>query len=299
MIFAQEPGHRAGFVALVGPPNAGKSTLLNRLMNFPLAITSPRHQTTRQKISGILNGEKCQAVFLDTPGFLSPRNAFEKSMCSAIKRSILDDSDIICLLCAHGEKEILPEYLAMISTSKKIRFLVVNKLDISGRRKTEEVAEKYSGELKPTRTFFISALKGTGVEELKSAILNNLPYSPPYYPKEQITPQWERFFAAEIVRQVIFETFSSEIPYRTAVELDIFNEGKNRPDYLHANIHVSKNSLKPIVIGKRGSKLKMIREEAQALLQKFFMRKVKLEISVKVTKDWENKPQFLKTLNYE
>ena len=296
---ANDSNFKAGFVSILGLPNAGKSTLLNALTGYKLAIISPKPQTTRNKITGILNGKNYQAIFLDTPGFLSPHNLFEKSMMKSINTATFQDSDLICLIT----EPILPNeknlfFYEKIAKAELPLFLIINKIDASTKEQIATASKAYANLLKPKAVFEISALNGNGIKELKAGIMKELPLSPPFYSPDEITTKWERFFAAEIIREQIFKLFKNEIPYLTAIEIDTFKENTDIPDYIHANIHVSKKSVKPIIIGHRGSSLKRIRENAERNLEKFITRKIKLELTVKITKDWQNDRVFLKNIGF-
>ena len=290
---------KAGFVSILGLPNAGKSTLLNALTGYKLAIISPKPPTTRNKITGILNGKNYQAVFLDTPGFLNPHNLFEKSMLKSINVATFQDSDLICLITEPilpNEKN-LPFYEKLAKAELPL-FLIINKIDASTKEQVAAAHKAYCDLLNPKAVFEISALNGNGVKELKAGITNRLPISPPYYSPDEITTKWERFFAAEIIREQIFKLFKNEVPYLVAVEIDTFKENSGFPDYVHANVHVSKKSVKPIIIGHKGKSLRTIRENSEKNLEKFISRKIKLELTVKITKDWQNDRVFLKNIGF-
>lgn len=285
----------SGFVSIIGLPNAGKSTLLNKLVNFPLAIISPKPQTTRRKIAGIMNGPGFQAVFLDTPGFLNPKTPFEKKMRSGIKEAVISDCDIICCLCEPGGGAIPADYLSMLKEGRKKVFLAVNKTDISTEKSVKETAAEWERVLEPDGIFKISALTGKGVAELKNRMIAALPFSPPFYPPDQVTPLWERFLVSEIIRETIFNLLAREIPYTAAVETDVFRE--KPPVYVHAVIHVSKESAKPIMLGKGGRKIRRIREISEKKISAVLGVAVKLDLSVKVTENWQRDRRFLKNLD--
>jgi len=292
---------RAGFVAITGLPNVGKSTLLNALIGARLSIISPKPQTTRNNIKGILNTPGHQTIFVDTPGMLTPRNLFEKSMSGDIKRAASEDSDLALLVV---EPRVPPaekmEFFERMRSMSTPLYLVVNKTDTCGKDASEAVktAEFFSGMLPVKKVFLISALGGAGVKELKAGILAAMPEHPAYYPEDQMTDRWERFYAAELIREQIFNLFSEEIPYATAVEIEVFKETEGIPDYILAAVHVARQTQKPIIIGKGGRQIKILREKAQAALEKFLGRPVKLELQVKVTPDWQNNPQFLESIGF-
>jgi GTP-binding protein Era len=291
---------RAGFVSITGLPNVGKSTLLNALLGTRLSIISPKPQTTRNNIKGILNTPGHQTVFVDTPGMLSPRNLFEKTMCGAIHRAASEDSDLALLVVEPrvppADKLCFFEQLRFVSAPL---YLVINKIDLlSGPAPSEpDKAAAYFASILPVKkTFCLSALGGKGVKELRQDILETMPEHPPYYPVDQMTDRWERFYAAELIREQIFSLFSDEIPYAAAVEIEVFREAEGSPDYILAAVHVARQTQKPIIIGKGGRMIKELREKSEKALAGFLGRPVKLELQVKVTADWQNNPGFLRDI---
>lgn len=289
------PNFRAGFIPLTGLPNAGKSTLMNQLCATRISIVSDKPQTTRNNILGILNAKKFQAVFVDTPGFLSPRNKFEKAMENSIKRASTEEGDAVVLL---SEPSLPPEEkLPLFAPLKKLQcplFLVINKMDIANKEKAEETAEFFKKFLPVTETFFISALNGSNVGKLRTAIQKTLPEHPAYYPQDQITDRWERFYAAEIIREQIFRIFSQEIPYSAAVQIESFREIPGKSDEIYAVIHVARDGQKGIIIGKGAKMLKQLRENSEKAIIKFLGRPVMLHLHVKTTENWQNNTDFLK-----
>ena len=291
---------RAGFVPITGLPNAGKSTLLNALCGTRLSIISEKPQTTRNNILGILNAKSFQAVFVDTPGFLKARNLFEKSMETAIKRAAGEDGDL-CLLIA--EPSLPPEAkFALFEPLKRVScplYLAINKMDKEkDKARAETAAARYASFLPIAKTFYISALAGNGVGALRSAIEAALPLHEPFYPQDQLTDRWERFYAAEIIREQIFKSYSQEIPYSAAVEIESFRETPGRPDQVMAAIHVSRQGHKPILIGKGGRAIRLLRERSLKALGSFLGRPVELQLHVKVTPGWQDNLEFLREIGF-
>ncbi|MHB0997559.1 MAG: GTPase Era [Elusimicrobiales bacterium] len=291
---------RAGFVPITGLPNAGKSTLMNSLCGTRLSIISDKPQTTRNNILGILNGKDYQAVFVDTPGLLKARNLFERSMEGAIKRAARDEGDLCILIAEPG----LPpaDKVPLFDPLKTVRcplFLVVNKLDKENTPDRAKAAEEFYSKLLPvTQVFLISALNGGGLKELKAAIKASLPEHPPYYPQDQLTDRWEKFYAAEIIREQIFKMYSQEVPYSSAVEIEVFRETPGREDQVLAAIHVARDGQKPIIIGRGGSMIKRLREASEKAISAFLRRPVELHLTVKVTPGWQDNPVFLKEIGF-
>ncbi len=291
---------RAGFVPITGLPNAGKSTLMNALCGTRLSIISEKPQTTRNNILGILNGRDYQAVFVDTPGFLKARNLFERSMEGAIRRAAREEGDLCVLIVEPG----LPpaDKVPLFDPLKAVRcplFLVVNKLDKeTAPDRAKAASDFYSALLPVTQVFLISAISGGGLKELKAAIKAALPEHPPYYPTDQVTDRWEKFYAAEIIREQIFRLYSQEIPYSCAVEIEVFRETPGEDDQILAAVHVARPGQKPILIGKGGASIKRLREASAKALGSFLHRPVELHLTVKVTPGWQDNAAFLKEIGF-
>jgi len=293
-------GFRAGFVPITGLPNAGKSTLMNSLCGMRLSIISDKPQTTRNNILGILNTPDFQAVFVDTPGFLRGRNMFERSMSNAIKRAAAEEGDLCILIVEPG---LPPEdKVPLFDPLKQVRcplYLTVNKLDKETTDVRVKAAEEFYGKLLPIKqVFHISALTGGGLKELRAAIKASLPEHPPYYPQDQLTDRWEKFYAAEIIREQIFKLYSQEIPYSSAVEIEVFRETPGENDEILAKIHIARESQKPILIGKGGAMIKILREASAKALAAFLRRPVELHLTVKVSPGWQDNPAFLKEIGF-
>jgi GTP-binding protein Era len=295
-----KPGFKAGFVPITGLPNAGKSTLMNSLCGTRLSIISDKPQTTRNNILGILNGPEFQAVFVDTPGFLKARNMFERSMEGAIKRAAAEEGDLCILIAEPG----LPpqDKVPLFEPLKQVRcplYLVINKLD---KEKTEDrakaAAEFYSKMLTVAQVFHVSALTGGGLKELRAGIKAALPEHPAYYPQDQLTDRWEKFYAAEIIREQIFKLYSQEVPYSCAVEIEVFREMPGEDDQILAAVHVARAGQKPIIIGKAGTGIKRLRETSQKAIEAFLRRRVELHLTVKITPNWQDNPVFLREIGF-
>jgi GTP-binding protein Era len=287
---------RSGYVALVGLPNAGKSTLLNRLLDFHLSAVAPRPQTTRHRIQGILNGPRYQAVFLDTPGILAPRYALQRLMRSEID-SALGDADLIVLVIdGAGPADGLESLYAVAASRRSIA--AINKIDRVRRKESllglaQLLAARGIGDV-----YMVSALKGSRVDDLKRGIVDALPEGQPYYPSDQLTERPERFFAAEFVREAIFNLYGEEIPYSTAVEIAEFCERPGRKDFIAATIHVERDGQKGILIGKDGAALKRVGSQARRRIEHFLGRPVFLELQVKVAADWRENEGFIRSTVY-
>jgi GTP-binding protein Era len=291
---------RAGFVPITGLPNAGKSTLMNALCGTRLSIISEKPQTTRNNVLGIVNGKDFQAVFVDTPGFLRARNMFERSMEGAIKRAAAEEGDLCILIVEPG---LPPEdKIPLFDPLKQVRcplYLVINKLD---REKTGDRAKAaedfYSRLLTVDKVFHVSALTGGGLKELRAGLKAALPEHPPYYPVDQVTDRWEKFYAAEIIREQIFKMYTQEIPYSCAVEIEVFREAPGEDDQILAAVHVARSGQKPIIIGKGGAAIARLREASAKAIGSFLHRPVELHLTVKVTPGWQDNPVFLKEIGF-
>lgn len=292
--------HKAGFVALAGRPNVGKSTLMNALLKFKLSIVSHKPQTTRHRILGLLEGEDFQACFLDTPGLIDePADHLQKSLRVETSRAIREDADLIVYMVDAVEAN--PEKVGDTHVRPGTPLLlVVNKCDRDVPETRLAAIEKaYSAALSPDKVFRISALKGQGVEELKAAIIARLPESEAFYEKGQLSDRWERFFAGEIVREQVFDLYHDEIPHAVAVVVETFREHEGgRPDDVFATLYVERDGQKGILIGKAGKDLHRLTERSQAMLEAFLGRKVNLELWIKVRKDWRKDPRSLKEFGY-
>lgn len=291
--------HKSGFVSIIGKPNAGKSTLLNRLLGKKLSITTPKAQTTRHRIFGIDSGEEYQIIYSDTPGLIRPKYRLHKRMMDAVNQST-EDADLMLLLIALDETFPEEDLLSFAQQTNVPTFLLLNKVD----KVEEEIVFQRMQELMDKVNFEeaipISAIKGTNIPKLKELILKSLPEGPPYFDKDQISDRPERFFVAEMIREKIFTSLRQEIPYGTEVEIEKFSEPQaNDPiTRIHAIIHVERQSQKGILIGKKGSMLKRIGSLSRKDIETFLASKVYLELYVKVSEGWKDKDSYLNNFGY-
>ncbi|MFC2125812.1 GTPase Era [Bacteroidota bacterium] len=288
--------HKAGFVNIIGKPNAGKSTLMNQLVGEKLAIITSKAQTTRHRIMGILNGDDFQIVYSDTPGYLKPEYQLHQSMMNFV-RSSLEDADILLLIAGIDEKYNIEELQRLLKkTEAKIIFLL-NKTDLSKGSQAEDKMKYWQEAWEFDEMIPISALDGTNVDLLFQKILDYLPDHPPFYPKDELSNRPEKFFAGEIVREKIFVNYQKEVPYSSEVVVTEFTEDENIIR-MRAEIYVERDSQKGIIIGNKGKALKKVGTEARMDMEKFFGKKVFLETYVKVEKDWRKKKQKLNRFGY-
>ncbi len=292
--------HVCGFVAIVGLPNSGKSTLMNRYLKEKISIVSPKPQTTRSNVTTILSSEKYQVIFIDTPGLLSPRYKMQVVMASLIKKAI-SDSDVILVIvdAARFTGQYSPPFVKFADKIRAKKVIVVlNKIDIIKKEKLLEIIQKTSVLFPKVEIIPISALSGDGTDILFNEMLENLPVSCKLYPDNIISTEPERFFVSEIIREAIFLSTSEEIPYSSGVVIENFEE-KIPKVVIHASILVEKKSQKPIIIGKNGKTIKNIGTKARLGIEEFLSRKVYLDLHVKVRKDWRNKDVFLREIGLE
>lgn len=291
------PNHKSGFVNIIGKPNVGKSTLMNKLVGENISIITSKAQTTRHRILGMLNGEDFQIVYSDTPGLLKPQYELHKSMMQSVRLSI-EDADVLLLMVEVFEevdKKLLDPILR--KTEGKI-ILLLNKTDlVKDPKELDEKTYLWKSYHNFDCIIPVSALEGTNLDLVFSEILKHLPVHPPYYPKGQLTDKPERFFASEIIREKIFQTYKQEIPYSTEVVITDFKEDETIIR-MRAEIYVERNSQKGIIIGKQGASLKKIGIEARKDLEAFFDKQVYLEQYVKVEKDWRRKKNKLNQFGY-
>lgn len=289
--------HKAGFVNIIGMPNAGKSTLLNALVGEKLAITTPLAQTTRHRIKGIENGEDYQIIYSDTPGILAPKYKMQEQMLQVIDTSFID-ADILLIIIDPNDKKALNDiYIKKISDLKIPKILLVNKMDVCKKEHLLKTIQHWEKVFKLEKSFAISALNNKGITEVHNALFDLLPVHPAFYPKDELTDRPERFFVAEMIREQIFRNCKQEIPYSATVEINAFSE-EEKITKIAADIIVNRQSQKPIMIGKNGSMLKKIGTAARKDIEAFLDKKVYLELYVRVNADWRDNEYQLRNLGY-
>ncbi|MBN2861911.1 MAG: GTPase Era [Bacteroidales bacterium] len=289
--------HRAGFVNILGNPNVGKSTLMNALVGEKLSIITSKAQTTRHRIMGIVNGDDFQIVYSDTPGILKPQYKLQETMMNFVNIA-LKDADII--LYVTDVKENSPsdkEYTEKIRLSGIPLIIIINKIDLSNQEDLEKIAESWRRTLPDTPVIPVSATKKFNLDALLNLILSKLPENQPFFPKDQLTDKYQRFFASEIIREKILINYKKEVPYSVETEIESFSE-ESGIIKIRAIIHVIRDSQKGIIIGHKGIMLKKVGTEARLEMEDFFGKKVFLELYVKVSKDWRDKPLMLRRFGY-
>ncbi len=289
--------HKAGFVSLVGKPNVGKSTLMNALVGEKLSIVTPKAQTTRHRILGIVNDDDYQIVFSDTPGIIKPVYGMQESMMSFVNGSLVD-ADIILFVTDINEKYDENDVLEKLAKTTSPIAVVINKIDKSQEDLVKEKVAYWEETLKPKAVFAVSALHDHNVPAVMQFIMDNLPEHPAYYDKDTLTDRNERFFVSEIIREKVFKLYEKEIPYSTEVIITAF---KDEPKIVRisSEIIVERDSQKNIIIGKAGEMLKKVGTYARKDMEEFLQKKVFLEMFVKVIPDWRNRKNYLKSFGYE
>lgn len=295
--FPDRPGEfKCGYVALIGKPNVGKSTLLNALLGQKISIVTRKPQTTRNRVLGILTTDNFQVILLDTPGIIDPRYGLQRAMMKNVKRA-LGDADLVLFLSDASAGKLDWKSLKFLQGIPAL--LVLNKMDIVKQESMLPMVENYVSEFDFEDVIPISALKKKNLDVLLDAIADRLPYGPPLYPKEMLSEHPERFFVAEMIREKVFLTLRQELPYSTQIDVIRFEEKPGAKDHIHADIIVERQSQKGIVIGKNGSTLKKIGSAARIDIEEFLGRPVFLKLHVKVRSDWRNKDALLRSFGFE
>lgn len=297
----QSKEFKSGFAAIIGAPNVGKSTLLNTMIGEKVSITSQKPQTTRNRIAGVVHLSGSQIVFLDTPGIHKSKKKLNKQMVE-VAMAAISDVDIVLLVIDASSPDPASESLIVNKLNEKKNLpviLAINKIDLVKKPKLLTFIDKWSKAYSFKEIIPISAIEGTQINELMSAMLSLLPPGPPYFPEDIITDMPERFIASEMVREQVFHLTKQEVPFSTAVTIESFKEDANKKMVrIHAAIHVEHNSQKGIIIGKQGSMLRSIGEAARHDIERMVGAKVLLKLFVRVEKNWSKKARSLRKLGY-
>ena len=290
-------GHKAGFVNIIGNPNVGKSTLMNRLVGEKISIITSKSQTTRHRIKGIVNTEEYQIVFSDTPGVVKPSYKMQEYMLEFSKSALIDADILLYVTDVVENIEKNLDFIEKVNKAEIPVLLVLNKIDLTTQDKLEALFDKWKSLIPRAEIFPISATENFNVDNLYKRIIELLPEGEPYFPKDELTDLPARFFVNEIIREKILQYYDKEIPYSVEVEVEEFKEDTKRINIM-AVIYVERPSQKGILIGKQGEALKKVGTEARLDIEAFFGKKVFLNLYVKVLKDWRNKDNELKNFGY-
>ncbi|WP_435261605.1 GTPase Era [Tenacibaculum sp. nBUS_03] len=290
--------HKAGFVNIIGNPNVGKSTLMNALVGEKLSIITSKAQTTRHRILGIVNDDNHQVIFSDTPGIIKPAYELQESMMDFVKAAF-EDADVLIYMVEMGEKELKNEaFFNKIIHSKIPVILLLNKIDTSSQEEVEKKVSYWKNKVPNSFVYVISALEKFNIENVFQKILELLPEGPAFYPKDQLTDKPERFFVNEKIREKILQHYKKEIPYSVEIETESFIEEEDIIK-IRSVIMVERDTQKGIIIGHKGSAIKRVGTEARKDLQRFFDKKVFLDLYVKVNKNWRSNDKQLKRFGYK
>lgn len=292
------PDHRAGFVNIVGNPNVGKSTLMNRLVGERLSIITSKAQTTRHRIMGIVNTPDYQIVYSDTPGVLKPKYKLQESMLEFSESALTDADVLVYVTDVVEDPEKNKDFLDRVAKETAPVLLVINKVDLlKGQGELEMIVAKWKERLPKAEIFPTSATEDFNIDNLKARIVELLPPSPPFFGKDALTDKPARFFVTETIREKLLQDYDKEIPYSAEVIVEKFDE-KDTAIHIMAVIYVERDSQKGIIIGKGGAKIKKVGIQAREDIERFFGKKVFLELFVKVEKDWRNRENKLREFGY-
>lgn len=289
--------HKSGFVNIIGNPNVGKSTLMNAFVGERLSIITSKAQTTRHRILGIVNGDDFQVILSDTPGIIKPAYEMQKSMMDFVK-SAFEDADVLIYMVEIGEKELKDEdFFNKIIHAKIPVLLLLNKIDKSNQKQLEEQIALWKEKVPNAEIYPISALENFNVKEVFARILELIPVSPAYYPKDALTDKPERFFVNETIREKILLNYDKEIPYAVEIETEEFLEDE-KIIRIRSVIMVERDTQKGIIIGHKGGALKKVGMQSREDLEKFFGKQIHIELYVKVNKDWRSNAFQLRRFGY-
>ncbi len=294
---------RAGYCAIIGKPNVGKSTLMNVILGEKLSITTNKPQTTRKRVLGIYNEEEFQIIFLDTPGLLNPEYLLQEKMLEQIILSA-KDADILLFIVDAANPKVVNDFFENEQIKRLIKFqtpkiLAINKIDLIDESRLTYIVGEFKKKEIFEKIIPVSALGAFGVSELLNNVKEYIPEHPKYYPDDSLSDANERFFVSEIIREKVFEMYKDEIPYSTEVVIEDFKEREGRKDYISASIVLERESQKPIIIGKKGAKIKELGQRSREAIEEFLQRGVYLELRVKVRPKWRSNPTLLKQFGYD
>ncbi len=290
--------HKSGFVNIIGYPNVGKSTLMNALVGEKLSIITSKAQTTRHRIMGIVNGEDFQIVYSDTPGIIrDPSYKMHEYMNKYIESALLD-ADIMLLMTEVGQAFEEANVIEKLKQSSVASVVIINKIDLSNQEKVVEEIETWQKLLPEAKVIPISALKNFNIAAVFDLIIEKLPDGPPYFPKDELTDRSVRFFVTEIIREKILMNYKKEIPYSVEVAVESYIEGP-KLDRIAATIYVSRDTQKGIILGHQGNSIKKVGTQARKDIEEFVEKKVFLELTVKINKDWRDDENTLKRFGYD
>ena len=290
--------HKAGFVNIIGNPNVGKSTIMNALVGEKLSIITQKMQTTRHRIKGIVSSDDFQVVYSDTPGILKPNYKLQETMLKFVDTALIDADVILYVTDVMEKTGKNPEYIERVRKSNMPVIVLINKIDLSNQEDVVNLFDQWSSVFPGADVFPISALEKFNIGPIFVRILELLPESPPFFPKDELTDRNERFFMQEIIREKILLNYQKEIPYSVEVEVEEFKE-EDKLINMRAVIYVSRDSQKGIIIGHQGKMIKLIGTEARKDAEEFFCKKIFLELYVKVAKEWRTKDSQLKKFGYD
>jgi GTPase len=289
--------HKAGFINIIGNPNVGKSTLMNALVGEKLSIITSKAQTTRHRILGIVNGEDFQIIYSDLPGILTPAYKLQEKMMKFIENA-LNDADIFLYMVEAGETKFNEGIVNQIKESDVPVIVLINKIDLSNQEKVVQNIAFWSEVFNTDRVIPLSALKNFNIEKILNLIIELLPESAAYFPKDELTDKTMRFFVSEIIREKILLNYKQEIPYSVEVVVESYKEEENIIR-IEATLFVTRESQKMIILGEKGASIKKMGTQARKDIEEFVGKKVYLDLTVKVNKDWRDSELQLKRFGYE
>lgn len=292
----EEQPYKSGYAAIIGKPNAGKSTLMNQILGSKISITTHKAQTTRHQVVGIYSDEQTQIIFLDTPGVISPTYELQKAMMKTVERA-RKDADVILFIFDPTDKHPTDEVIELLKSINKPILLVVNKMDTISKDKAEKKVSLLEDQLKFKSIHYVSALQGEGIADLITDIRTVLIPGPPYYPEEDLSEHPVRFFVSELIREQVYLQFQEEIPYSCTVDVISYSEDIDI-DRISAEIIVNRKSQKGMLIGKGGKAIKNLGIAARASIEEFIGKKVFLDLHVKVREKWREKENWVRNLGY-